>query len=86
MIDSAGLNVLGAGERNEALRAIGHLGRQLWKRWSGCYHRGPAETAMSRHKRLGRRLASRDLAEVQIRCTILNTFRALGMLDTVART
>jgi hypothetical protein len=41
-------------------------------------------------KRLGERLASRDparqTAEVQIRCTILNTFNALGMPDTIVRT
>ena len=27
----------GAEERNESLRAIRHLGRRLWKRWSGCH-------------------------------------------------
>jgi hypothetical protein len=44
---------------------------------------------MSRLKRLGERLSARDsarqVAEVQIRCAILNTFNALGMPDTVAR-
>jgi hypothetical protein len=44
---------------------------------------------MSRLKRLGERLAARDparqVAEVQIRCAILNIFNALGMLDTAAR-
>ena len=66
----------GAEERNEALRAIKHLGRRLWKRWSGYHRRSLAETAMSRLKRLGERLAARDparqVAEVQIRCAILN--------------
>lgn len=28
----------GAGARNEALRAIGRVGRTIWRRWSG-YHR-----------------------------------------------
>ncbi|ONH81254.1 IS5 family transposase [Roseomonas mucosa] len=78
----------GATERNETLRAIRHLGRRLWKRWSGYHRRSLAETAMSRLKRLGERLAARgparQIAEVQIRCAILNTFNTLGMPDTVA--
>jgi hypothetical protein len=80
----------GAAKRNESLRAIKRLGRRLWKRWSGYDRRSLAETAMSRLKRLGERLASRDparqTAAVQIRCAILNTFNALGMPDTVVRT
>ena len=64
------------------------LGRRLWKRWSGYHQRSLAETAMSRLKRLGERLSARDparqVAKVQIRCAILNTFNALGMPDTVA--
>ncbi len=80
----------GASERNETLRAIKHLGRRLWKRWSGYHRRSLAETAMSRFKRLGERLAARDparqVAEVQIRCAILNTCNRLGMPDTVALT
>ena len=79
----------GATERNETLRAIRHLGRRLWKRWSGYHRRSLAETAMSRLKRLGERLSARDparqVAEVQIRCAILNTFNALGMPDTIVR-
>lgn len=78
----------GAGERNETLRAVKHLGRRLWKRWSGYHRRSLAETAMSRFKRLGERLAARDparqIAEVQIRCAILNTHTRLGMPKTVA--
>jgi hypothetical protein len=79
----------GAAERNESLRSIKRLGRRLWKCWSGYHRRSLAETAMSRLKRLGERLSARDparqVAEVQIRCAILNTFNALGMPDTVAR-
>ena len=79
----------GATERNETLRAIRRLGRRLWKRWSGYHRRSLAETAMSRLKRLSERLAARDparqIAEVQIRCAILNTFNALSMPDAVAR-
>lgn len=80
---------IGAAERNETLRAIGHLGRRLWKRWSRYHRRSLAETAMSRLKRLGERLAARDparqVAEVQSRCAILNTFNALGRPDTIVR-
>lgn len=79
----------GAAERNESLCAIRHLGRRLWKRWSGYHRRSLAETAMSRLKRLGERLSARDparqVAEAQIRCAILNTFNALGMPDTIVR-
>ena len=70
----------GATERNETLRAIRHLGRRLWKRWSGCRRRSLAKTSMSRIKRLGERLAARDparqAAEMRIRCPILNTSTA----------
>jgi len=44
---------------------------------------------VSRLKRPGERLSARDparqVAEVQIRCAILNTFNSLGMPETVAR-
>jgi hypothetical protein len=79
---------IGAGQRNETIRAVRHLGRRLWKRWSGYHIRSLAETAMSRFKRLGERLAAHDparqVAEVQIRCAILNTYNRLGMPDTIA--
>ena len=79
----------GAAERNETLRTIKRLGRRLWKQWSGYHRRSLAETAMSRLKRPGDRLSARDparqVAEVQIRFAILNTFNALGMPDTIAR-
>ena len=78
----------GAGERNEALRAVRHLGRRVWKRWSGYHRRSLSETAISRLKRLGERLSARDparqVAEVQVRCAILNTYNRLGMPYTVA--
>jgi hypothetical protein len=83
------VHTTGAAERNESLRAIQYLGRRLRKRWSGYHRRSLAETAMSRLKRLGERLSARNparqVAEVKIRCAILNTFNALGMPDTVAR-
>lgn len=36
----------GAVARNEALRASKHLGRALWRRWSGYHRRSRAETKM----------------------------------------
>lgn len=79
----------GAGERNESLRAVKHLGRRLWKQLSGYHRRSPVETAISRLERLGERLAARDsvrqTAEVQLRCAILNTYNRFGMPNTVAR-
>ena len=36
----------GARERNEALRAIKHLGRALWKKWSGYHQLSLVETKM----------------------------------------
>ena len=78
----------GAGERNETLRAVKRFGRRLWKQLSGYHRRSLVETAMSRLKRLGERLAARDparqTAEVQLRCAILNTYNRLGMPETVA--
>ncbi len=78
----------GAQQRNESLCALRRLGRRLWKHWSGYHRRSLAETAMSCLKRLGERLWARDparqVAEVQIRCAVLNTFNRLGMPDTTA--
>ena len=37
----------GAAARNEALRASKHLGRALWRRWSGHHRRSRAETKTS---------------------------------------
>ncbi len=78
----------GAGERNETLRAIRYLGQRLWKRWSGYHRHSLAETAMSRLTRLGKRLAAcdpaRQVAEMRLRCAILNPFNRLRMPDTAA--
>ena len=75
--------------RTQALAQIQEKGVERWKKDAGYHRRSLAETAMSRLKRLGERLAARDparqVAEVQIRCAILNTFNALGMPDTIVR-
>ena len=61
----------GAVARNEALRASKHLGRALWRRWSGYHRRSRAETKMHCVKLLGQRLMARDfdrqVAELQVR-------------------
>jgi hypothetical protein len=73
--------------RNETLAAARHLGWRLWKRWSGYHRRSLVETTMLRFKLLGEKLAARmperQVAEVQVRCAILNTFNRLGMPVTV---
>jgi hypothetical protein len=80
----------GTEERNNTLRAILHLGRCLWKRWSDYHRRSLAETAMSRLKRLGKLLTAcapaRQVDKVQVRCALLKTFNRLGMPNTIALT
>lgn len=78
----------GARARNEILRASKHLGRALWRNWSGYHRRSRVETKMNCVKLLGQRLMSQDfdrqVAEVQIRVAVLNRFTALGIPTTVA--
>ncbi|SIO59972.1 Transposase DDE domain-containing protein [Rhodovulum sp. ES.010] len=78
----------GARARNEILRASKHLGRALWRNWSGYHRRSRVETKVNCVKLLGQRLMSRDfdrqVAEVQIRVAVLNRFTALGIPTTVA--
>jgi hypothetical protein len=72
-----------AAARNEALRASKHLGRTLWRRWSGYRRRSLAETKMHCVKLLGQRLMARDIerqvAEFQVRVAVLNGYIALGI-------
>ncbi|GLP88256.1 IS5 family transposase [Tritonibacter mobilis] len=78
----------GAIARNEALRAAKHLGRALWRRWSGYHRRSRVETKMHCVKLLGQRLMVRDfdrqVAELQIRIAVLNGYTALGIPVTEA--
>jgi hypothetical protein len=72
----------GASVRNEILRAVGRLGRKLWKKWSGYHRRSLVETKMRCFKLLGERVMARDfdrqVAELQIRAVLLNRFTQLG--------
>lgn len=76
----------GARERNEALRAIKHLGRALWKRWSGYHRRSLVETKMRCIKLLGEGIMAidfdRQVAEIKARAVVLNTFTQLGTPTT----
>lgn len=78
----------GALARNETLQACRHLGRAIWRRWSGYHRRSRVETKMHCIKLLGQRLTARDfdrqITEVHIRVAILNRFTALGTPITQA--
>ena len=73
----------GAVARNEALRASKHLGRALWRRWSGYHRRSRVETRMHCVKLLEQSLMARDfdrqVAEFQIRVAVMNGYTALGI-------
>jgi Transposase DDE domain len=77
------VDTAGAAARNEALRASKHLGRALWRRWSGYHRRSRVETKMHCVKLLGQRLMARDfdrqVAELQVRVAVLNGFTAIGI-------
>jgi hypothetical protein len=73
--------------RDENLRAIRKSGRAAWKRACGYHRRSLAETAMSRLKRiLGPTISARSfpgqMAEIILRCTILNKLHQLGTPDS----
>ncbi len=78
----------GAGARHAALRAAKHLGRAIWRNWSGYHRRSRAETKMHCMKLLGPRLMARDfdrqVAEVRIRIAVLIGYTALGIPVTEA--
>ena len=78
----------GARARNEILRASKHLGRALWRNWSGYRRRSRVETRMNCVKLLGRRLIyhdfDRQVAEVRIRVAVLDRLTALGIPMFVA--
>ncbi len=77
----------GAHARNEILRAMQRLGRDIWKRWSGYHRRSLVETKMRCVKLMGERVMARDfdrqVAELQVRAAILNRFTQLGTPVTV---
>lgn len=74
--------------RNEAVKACRRLGRVIWKHWSGHHRRSLVETKMNCFKRLGEKVMARtferQVAELNIRASILNRFTELGTPETVA--
>ena len=80
-------NTSGARARNETLRATRHLGRTIWKKWSGYHRRSLVETKMRCFKLLGERVMARDfdrqVAELQVRAALLNRFTQLGSPVTI---
>jgi len=73
----------GAIVRNEAPRTSKYLGRALWRRCSGYLRRNCVETKMHCLKLLGQSLMTRDfdrqVAELQVRIAVLNSYAALGI-------
>ncbi len=71
--------------RNDILRATRHLGRKIWKKWSGYHVRSRIEARMRNLKSFGERIASRDpdrqTAEIHIRVALMNRFNALGTAE-----
>lgn len=78
----------GAVARNEALRTSKYLGRAIWRHWSGYHSRSRVEAKMNCIKLLGQSLMARDferqVAELQVRISVLNGYTALGIPVTVA--
>ena len=76
----------GAQARNEILRATKHLGRSIWRSWSGYHRRSRVEAKMRCLKLLGERLMARDFdrqtTELHIRAALLNRFTRLGTPET----
>ncbi|MEK6789858.1 MAG: IS5-like element ISPa35 family transposase [Pseudomonadota bacterium] len=77
----------GVEARNETLRSTRHLGRTIWKKWSGYHRRSLVETKMGCFKLLGERVMARDfdrqVTELQVRAAILNQFTRLGTPHTI---
>lgn len=73
-------------ERNMLLKTIAHIGRAIWKKWSGYHLRSLVETKMFCIKRLGEKLMAKDFDrqtnELLSRISVLNKFTELGAPDT----
>ena len=77
-------------ERNELLRTVKHLGKTIWKNWSGYHRRSLVETKMHCIKLLGDKLTSRSFPsqvnEIHTRVAVLNKFTELGHPHTQVAT
>ncbi|WP_374663499.1 IS5 family transposase [Acinetobacter sp.] len=77
---------LGSLERNKLLKTVKHLGRTLWKKWSGYHRRSLVKTKMHCIKLLGDKLSARSfdsqVNEIHARIAVLNKFTELGRPHT----
>ena len=77
-------------ERNELLRTVKHLGKTIWKNWSGYHRRSLVETKMHCIKLLGDKLKARNFSsqvnEIHARVAVLNKFTELGRPHTQVAT
>ncbi|HBM1759867.1 TPA: IS5 family transposase, partial [Acinetobacter baumannii] len=77
---------MGSLERNELLRTVKHLGRTIWKKWSGYHQRSLVDTKMHCIKLLGDKLSARNFQsqvnEIHARVAVLNKFTDLGRPHT----
>lgn len=76
-------------ERDKNIRAIRKMGRKRWKQKINYHRRSKAETIMYRWKTIyGDKLSSRtqqhQIAEVNIKCKLLNKMTTLGMPHSYA--
>ncbi|ENW96201.1 hypothetical protein F903_01970 [Acinetobacter sp. NIPH 298] len=73
-------------ERNELLKTVKHLGRTIWKKWSGYHLRILVETKKHCIKLLGDKLNARNFQsqvnEIHARVAVLNKFTELGRPHT----
>ena len=73
-------------ERNELLRTVKHLGRTIWKNWSGFHRRSLVETKIHCVKLLGDKLTARhfqsQVNEIHAHVAVLNKFTDLGRPHT----
>ncbi len=78
--------IRGAQARSEILRATKHLGRAIWRNWSGYHRRSRVEAKMRCLKLLEERLMARTFdrqtTELHIRAALLNRFTRLGTPKT----
>lgn len=78
---------LGAHARNEFLRATRHLGRAIWRNWSGYHRRSRGEAKVRGLKLRGERPMARTFdrqtTELHIRAALLNRFTRLGTPTTL---
>lgn len=71
-------------QRDEAIRKIEQVGREVWKEQTGYHIRSKSEVNMYRYKKIfGGGMSARKTAfeetEVRIKCKILNQFVEIGM-------